>query len=267
MEELLVATEGEQRNMKRRAFALMIFLIIVSDPTVAQNLLSLKLTSQQTMVVELSNDQEIAALQFSVTSSENIVLREIRKTDRTNSSDWIMVSHLKNNHTLNVVLISLTGQVFSGGRGPVAEISFHLDKEVRRDSGRLSLEKVVAADRNATNVLLAVEGLSWHPSSIPSILLASKESSIRIGQNFPNPFNPSTKIPYVVERPSHVRLDVYDVTGRQITTIVDQHHLPGSYSAQWSGVDANGHPLSSGIYFARLETRDEVAITKMILTK
>lgn len=263
--------KGRMNIMKatNSVFTLIALFAGFTGSAIAQNTLSLKLTSEQTLVVSLVNEEEIAAMQFSITSSENIVLEGIEKIDRTKSADWTVASYLKDGHSLNVVIISTSGQTFTSGKGSLAKISFRIDKGIRPDSSRLSLENALAADKNADSVALASESLAWRTGMgvIPSILIASEESSIRIGQNFPNPFNPSTNIPYVLEQPMHVRLVVYDVTGREISRIVDQYQFPGSYSARWTSTDANGSPLPSGIYFARLEAGDDVAITKMILTK
>src|SRR4030042_1154547 len=58
-----------------------------------------------------------------------------------------------------------------------------------------------------------------------------------LGQNFPNPFNPSTTINYELPRASHVTLTVYDVLGREVATLVNEVTQPGAYSVQW---DASG---------------------------
>jgi hypothetical protein len=264
-------TISERKKTMKPAYQFLTLAVIaaLTSTSSAQNTLSLKLTSEQTVVVNLTSGQEIAAIQFSLTSSENIVLEGIEKTGLSAGGNWTVASYLKDEHTLNVVIISMSGEKFVNGKGSLAKIAFRMDRTIRPDSSRLTLENVLAADRNADSVTLASESLAWRTGmgTIPSILIAAEESSIRIGQNYPNPFNPSTHIPYVLEKPTHVRLIIYDVTGREISKIVDQYQFPGTYSAQWSSADASGYQLPSGIYFARLEAGEEIAITKMILTK
>ncbi len=84
-------------------------------------------------------------------------------------------------------------------------------------------------------------------------------------QNYPNPFNPRTKIKFSVPatgKNNFVKIIVYDVTGRQITTLVDENFAPGSYE-----VDFNGDNFSSGVYFYRMVTNDYSEVKKMILIK
>jgi hypothetical protein len=92
----------------------------------------------------------------------------------------------------------------------------------------------------------------------------------RLGQNHPNPFNPTTRIPYVVggESPRPVTLRIYDVAGRLVATLVDEIESPGGYEATWNGAGDGGEPVASGIYFYRLTVGADGAFTrKMLLLK
>jgi hypothetical protein len=86
--------------------------------------------------------------------------------------------------------------------------------------------------------------------------------SYSLSQNFPNPFNPTTKIEYQIPELSFVTLTVYDVLGNEITTLVNEEKSIGSYS-----VDFNATALPSGIYFYRLQASEFVETKKMILLK
>jgi hypothetical protein len=87
-------------------------------------------------------------------------------------------------------------------------------------------------------------------------------NAFALGQNFPNPFNPSTTIKYELPRASHVTLTVYDVLGREVTTLVSGAEEPGYKSVR---LDATG--LSSGIYFYRLTAGGCVQTKKMLVIK
>jgi hypothetical protein len=88
-----------------------------------------------------------------------------------------------------------------------------------------------------------------------------------LGANYPNPFNPSTTIPFSLARASHVTLRVYDVTGREVATLADGIRAAGRYTAQWNGVADNGVRVSSGVYFARLDANETQRTQKLVLTK
>ncbi len=96
----------------------------------------------------------------------------------------------------------------------------------------------------------------------------------RLGPNYPNPFNPVTRIPYTVgstggdERPVQVRLGIYNVAGGRIATVVDRDLAPGVYEAEWKGVTDTGQPAPSGVYFARLNVGGKEVLTrKLVLLK
>ncbi len=87
-------------------------------------------------------------------------------------------------------------------------------------------------------------------------------SEFHLFQNYPNPFNPSTKINFDIPNTSFVTLKVYDITGKEIKTLINEEMRPGSYSA-----DFNGNGLSSGIYIYVLKTPKCLAANKMTLLK
>jgi hypothetical protein len=83
-----------------------------------------------------------------------------------------------------------------------------------------------------------------------------------LSQNFPNPFNPSTTISYQIINPGKVVLNIYDLLGREIKTIVDEYKSPGHYSVSFTAAN-----LSSGIYIYQLASGDKIAVKKMVLLK
>ena len=91
--------------------------------------------------------------------------------------------------------------------------------------------------------------------------------SFELSQNYPNPFNPITEIKFRVAEVARVRLTVYDLTGRLVTTLVHDMKQPGSYRVQWSGRDRVGRTLASGVYFYTLEAGDFRDTKKMLLLK
>jgi hypothetical protein len=90
----------------------------------------------------------------------------------------------------------------------------------------------------------------------------------RLLQNSPNPFNPSTSIRYSVATDgARVRMHVYDVAGRRIATVLDEIGSAGDHVARWHGVDDDGRPVASGVYFCRLSVDGWTAARKMVLLK
>jgi hypothetical protein len=87
-------------------------------------------------------------------------------------------------------------------------------------------------------------------------------ASYELKQNFPNPFNPSTKIVYNVPMDGKVSLIVYDVMGREVVTLVNENKYSGRYEVEFIG---NG--LATGVYFCKMISKNFISSIKMLLIK
>jgi len=83
-----------------------------------------------------------------------------------------------------------------------------------------------------------------------------------LNQNYPNPFNPETTISYTVFGPLQVNVSVFDITGKYVTTLVDEYKNAGTYTISWKS-----EGLNSGVYFYRLKAGGFSAIKKCIIVK
>ncbi len=88
---------------------------------------------------------------------------------------------------------------------------------------------------------------------------------LSLGQNYPNPFNPSTIIPYQLPAAAHVRLEVFNLLGQRIATLVNGHQPAGFHVARWEGTDAAGRAVGAGVYLYRLQSGPMVATERMVL--
>jgi hypothetical protein len=88
-----------------------------------------------------------------------------------------------------------------------------------------------------------------------------------LGQNYPNPFNPSTSINYWLPQRSHVEIDIYNILGQKVTTLVNEDRPAGAHTAVWDGTDGSGGRVSTGIYLYRIEAGSFVESRKMLLLK
>jgi hypothetical protein len=91
--------------------------------------------------------------------------------------------------------------------------------------------------------------------------------SFQLSQNFPNPFNPGTKITYEVPEAARVKLFIYNLLGQRIRTLFDGVRAVGTYSAQWDGLNDGGEQVAAGIYFLRMETDNLTLTRKMLLVR
>ena len=93
-----------------------------------------------------------------------------------------------------------------------------------------------------------------------------------LGQNFPNPFNPETWIPYQLSQDSNVTIQIYNVSGHAVRTLNLGHKSTGSYmtnstAAYWDGKNEAGEHVSSGVYFYALQTANFSATRRMVILK
>jgi hypothetical protein len=99
-------------------------------------------------------------------------------------------------------------------------------------------------------------------TSVGLQISSASPEKFTLEQNYPNPFNPSTVIAYQLPTANRVTLKVYDVIGREVATLVNEVKEAGHYSATF-----NASKLSSGVYFARLQSGNVVQMKKMMLLK
>jgi len=92
-------------------------------------------------------------------------------------------------------------------------------------------------------------------------------TAFKVSQNYPNPFNPATTIEYTVPTRSYVTIEIFNLLGQKVRTLIDETKPAGSYEAIWNGTDDNGKPAASGVYLYRYRAGDIDITKKMILLK
>lgn len=92
-------------------------------------------------------------------------------------------------------------------------------------------------------------------------------AEVRLGQNHPNPFNPRTEIRFSTPEKGPVRLEIFDLAGRRVRTLIDGEREAGWQSVAWDGTDAQGRPVSSGMYLYRIVHPRGSDSRRMVLAK
>jgi len=140
-------------------------------------------------------------------------------------------------------------ELMGAGTHRVGEILFTVEKKA--DMG-LSWKNVEVYGSNVQP--LSVEWVVKTGADLPT--------EFALSQNYPNPFNPTTLIKYELPLDCQVRLDIYNVVGQRVATLVDGEQSPGYKTATW-----NAQHLASGVYFYKLTAGDFTSIRKMLLLK
>jgi hypothetical protein len=84
-------------------------------------------------------------------------------------------------------------------------------------------------------------------------------TAFHLYQNYPNPFNPETQIRYDLPKSTHVRVDIFNILGEKVKTLVDEKKPAGAYKIIWNGQTDSGKPVASGVYIYRLQAGDPSA--------
>jgi len=108
------------------------------------------------------------------------------------------------------------------------------------------------------------DDIAVNPVGVEDGIVGAK---LDLGQNMPNPFNPKTTIAFTLPEPTDVTIEVYDVTGRRIVTLMSDRLEAGGHFVEWSGRGDNGEKVASGVYFYKLLAGDEEISKKMVLLK
>jgi hypothetical protein len=89
----------------------------------------------------------------------------------------------------------------------------------------------------------------------------------RLGAAYPNPFNPRVDIPFEVAADDHVRISIYDTSGRLVAVLVNETRLAGEHVVTWHGADGSGRQVPSGVYLLRLESPTSADSGKLVLLR
>lgn len=174
----------------------------------------------------------------------------------------------------NGILTDISGNVYvTGGSNDFTTIKYDTDGDslwtmsYNGPSNLTDISDVMTSD-NSGNIYIA--GRSRQPGSSgyydiatvkysQTITVISPENTLtemfRLFQNYPNPFNPSTFISYETAQKSFITLRIYDISGKEISGLINKYQEAGSYSIEW-----NGSELPSGIYFCELRSVTETGV-------
>ena len=85
--------------------------------------------------------------------------------------------------------------------------------------------------------------------------------------NYPNPFNPSTTISYKIANSGNVLIEIFNIKGQKIRTLVDGKYKSGSYSTVWDGINESNIEVSTGIYYCKLKSGNQESVKKLMMLK
>ena len=137
------------------------------------------------------------------------------------------------------------------------------------DLRMLSYEFVIL-EVNGAACEFALDDIYWDGGGSVHIVDEQKNmisNHYLLGDNYPNPFNPSTKFSYIVPEDGFISLNIYDLKGNRINELISGYKPRDNYSISWNGTDDGGRFVPAGIYFYTMKTEKQMITKKMVLLK
>ncbi len=130
----------------------------------------------------------------------------------------------------------------------------------------------VGKDTTLTATITNADGQAWTKHIKITV---GAPTTYKLYNNYPNPFNPSTKIAFELPKNSHVKLVIYDIVGREVAQVADADYPAGYTELTWNGTNNHGTIVSSGVYFYRISaehlddptSREWNKVMKMLMIK
>ncbi len=154
---------------------------------------------------------------------------------------------------------SAYGDYVASGDGVLAQVSFTALVDGAFDASMLSFEKISLVNADYIKEDLEKDMGTGVSNKTPK--------AFALGQNYPNPFNPSTAIQFNIPEAGQVNLEVYDMLGRHVRTLVSGIYSSGQHTQLWDGKDSNGRIVSAGVYVYTIKSGQFSASKKMLFMK
>ncbi len=208
-----------------------------------------------TVPVVVKNAEALGGLELSINFDPQVLIA--KSVD--NSEDFDLFFPDINNRAGRVTIGCVPSLRMEKGLQPgnhqIANVTFEIDVNKFEQRVILKLSDVALYDLGVNRL-----PAEWQNGWVKSTLSLPKEYVLE--QNFPNPFNPVTRIRYALPHNSKVRLEIYNIVGERVAVLVDGHQKAGYKVASWNAKD-----MASGVYFYRLRAGDFTSIKKMVVLR
>jgi hypothetical protein len=257
----------------------------VVDTCLVERVASVPASSQVVVNIYLVNDSASGGYSIPLAFPDSVTNLDItcdsisfvgtRSAAATYKSDVITCAECIDNtkNRISVFAIWFAGNLAAGdvSSGPIAKIYFTTGSGWD-PSGSVALDTVLWPP--ATSYEFSTEaGIPYYPVfgkgalEVRDVNTPATPKVFSLSQNYPNPFNPKTVIRFGLPKDSWVNLDIYNVLGQRVKTLVDERLNAGMKEVEWDGKDDKGFEVSSGIYFYKIKAGDFSDIKKMVMLK
>jgi hypothetical protein len=224
------------------------------------------------------NEDNLTSISLALSYSSNNVTYKAIKFDETRGSVAIskVVSPNLQDRQILITLTFGTSTPLPPGRGPLAIISFDITDGIADETVIIDSSSYLGIQRLEFS---NISGYTFAPFFVPGFINIINNTALdddkeillptqfALDQNYPNPFNPATIIRFEMPRASAATLEVFNILGQKVRTLIDRQLPAGIYNVTFDGRGDDRRPLASGVYLYRLTTENYNRSRLMMLLK
>ncbi len=216
--------------------------------------------------IVLKNHIPVSGIQFNLYDKPN-VLTSTSGVVSERSAQFTLTTQERDT-CVTVLLYNTEGNMIAAGNDTILTLFFDVDSIQLSGTALLQFGDVIIADSLAQAIpVIAVDGSFKIMTTVVQQSGKNRPTSFHLQQNFPNPFNSRTRISYILVQNVKVKIDVLNIFGCRVTTLINASQSAGKHSLCWDGRDKRGKDLPSGLYFYRLQAGKNIAVKRCLLLK
>ncbi len=186
---------------------------------------------------------------------------EYQSTLKTEMAEhFIMVSNGTEEGKVHIAMAGVPGLQKSGD---ILQLTFKVIENTTKENTKLTFSRALINDLKVMNPTSGRVSFAESGTEVPK--------SFQLAQNYPNPFNAETVIRYSIpntkDQPVHVTLNIFNINGQLVRTLVDEKKAPGYYMINWDGTDNEHRVIASGVYFYQIQAGEFKSYKKMAVLK
>ncbi len=213
-------------------------------------------------VVDTTIQYQITVVNIGSDDAANVILRDSLPSQLTYISDSTTIGNCTE---LDGIVHCNLGTLSSGASATITVLAFTVDSGLTKNKAIVSSDEIDIQPLNNSSTdstFLTKKILTDITDEVTNL-----PTQFELAQNYPNPFNPSTEISFSLPTKSHVTIEVFNIVGQKVKTLIDGQIPAGYHTVSWNGKNELGQPVSSGLYLYKFTSENNFASKKMLLLK
>jgi len=204
----------------------------------------------EAVALTIDNDQPLGGIALALKFAEVGSDVTLNKVDFTGTKiDYIQLKDAivdNQNKTVLIYAIPLQENHIEVGKGIVAKLIFS-------DKSKVNLEPTTIAKQEGISLVSTDAKEISYDTDFSMVTGRNMPTSYSVAQNYPNPFNASTVIRYSLPDNARVKIEIFNILGQKVKTLVDEVQTAGYKTVEWNGTNAQNRTVASGVYFYKID--------------